>query len=546
VARGLLRPVKEKMLNILDPCKISVFVSLLRQYRAGVASFILVLLFCPLEAYSAQLTFSWQPSTDPDVAGYRLFCRRNGQGYDYSHPAWEGTGTTCVYEFDAAVDATYCYVVRAFDTAGNESTDSNEACWTAPAFVLESLSITGPASVREGDTASYVATATFSNGDTGKATNTAVWAVEPDAYGSISSGWLTTRAVPSHQIVTITASYTFGVVAKAAQKEVTIVDVATDDTDGDGLPDWWESKYGLDATSNSGPNGRDGDFDGDGWTNVEEYLNSTDPSDDASYPVTIEAGNVLADDNWQRLHLTETFQDPIVVAKLGTMNGADPAVVRISNINKPGFKVRVQEWDYLDGLHTKETVCYLVLERGSYILADGTRLEAGSFYTSSTSSFCNVSFNEVFDAVPVVVTSVSSFNGSDPVTGRIKEISKEGFKFRMQREQAKPQEHASELITYVAWEPSFGTVGGMTFEINKTDNTVTHDLQAILFDQSFTNTPVLLSNMQTYNGDNTANVRCDNVDLDGMHALINEEQSLDDETSHVSEVVGYMAFSIGD
>jgi hypothetical protein len=82
--------------------------------------------------------------------------------------------------------------------------------------------------------------------------------------------------------VTIAASYTFGLVTKEAQKQVTIVEVGTDDTDGDGLPDWWESAHGLDPTSASGINGRNGDFDHDGWTNIEEYVNSTDPADDTS------------------------------------------------------------------------------------------------------------------------------------------------------------------------------------------------------------------------------------------------------------------------
>jgi len=270
------------MFNMLDVYGIFVSPSFSRlRYVAGLFLIVILLLF-PQEAYSAQLTLSWQPSTDPDVAGYRLFSRQEVQSYDYNHPAWEGAVTTCTYEFDAVVNTTYCFVVRAFDTAGNESADSNEACWTAPAFVLQGLSITGPASVNEGGTASYTATATFSNGDTGVATNSAVWDVVPDSYATISNGQLTTWAVPSHQVVTIHASYTFGLVTKTAEKQVTIVEVGADDTDGDGLPDWWESAHGLDPTSASGINGRNGDFDGDGWSNIEEYVNSTDPADDTS------------------------------------------------------------------------------------------------------------------------------------------------------------------------------------------------------------------------------------------------------------------------
>ena len=47
------------------------------------------------------------------------------------------------------------------------------------------------------------------------------------------------------------------------------------DTDNDGMPDDWEKKHGLDA-NNADDNSSD--KDGDGYTNVEEYLNGTDPT----------------------------------------------------------------------------------------------------------------------------------------------------------------------------------------------------------------------------------------------------------------------------
>ena len=49
------------------------------------------------------------------------------------------------------------------------------------------------------------------------------------------------------------------------------------DSDGDGMPDDWETYYGLDPTQN---NAR-GDFDGTGYTNIEKYVNSIA---DGSYP----------------------------------------------------------------------------------------------------------------------------------------------------------------------------------------------------------------------------------------------------------------------
>lgn len=52
------------------------------------------------------------------------------------------------------------------------------------------------------------------------------------------------------------------------------------DSDDDGMPDDWETEFGLDANQ-----AEDNSFDkdGDGYTNVEEYLNGTDPTEFIDY-----------------------------------------------------------------------------------------------------------------------------------------------------------------------------------------------------------------------------------------------------------------------
>jgi hypothetical protein len=51
------------------------------------------------------------------------------------------------------------------------------------------------------------------------------------------------------------------------------------DTDGDGLPDYWENLYSLDPRN---PNDANLDSDGDGLTNLQEFQLGTDPRDPAS------------------------------------------------------------------------------------------------------------------------------------------------------------------------------------------------------------------------------------------------------------------------
>ena len=81
--------------------------------------------FFPTITSAAQVTLVWNENSEDDLAGYRIFCREDGQDYDYSTPAWEGTETTCTI-FDLNNDTNYSFVARAYNIDGNESGNSNE------------------------------------------------------------------------------------------------------------------------------------------------------------------------------------------------------------------------------------------------------------------------------------------------------------------------------------------------------------------------------------------------------------------------------------
>ncbi|MDY6837583.1 MAG: pre-peptidase C-terminal domain-containing protein [Thermodesulfobacteriota bacterium] len=256
-----------------------------------------------------------------------------------------------------------------------------------------------------------------------------------------------------------------------------------------------------------------------------------------------EIGDVHLPRDWERIPFGKAFSHPVVVAKSLSSRDEDVGMVRIRNVDDTGFEIRVQEWDYQDGVHSPETTGYIVMEQGAHTLPDGTRVEAGRFDTNRTSSFERVFFSQDFEVPPVVITAVCSDNEADAVTTRMRNISTTGFEVRMQEQQLNQREHAHETISYIAWEPSSGTIDGVAFEVNRTANKVRHNWHTIALGETYGKVPVFVADMQTTNGGDPANVRWNNKDAYGVDVKITEEQSKDSETFHCREVVGYMAFS---
>jgi len=91
---------------------------------------------------------------------------------------------------------------------------------------LTSLAITGPATVPESSTATYAASAAFSDGTTQNVTTGTTWS-ENSPSASIAGGVLTTAAVTSDQLVTVSGSFTSGGVTRTATLSVAIQNTPT-------------------------------------------------------------------------------------------------------------------------------------------------------------------------------------------------------------------------------------------------------------------------------------------------------------------------------
>jgi PKD repeat protein len=256
--------------------------------------------------------------------------------------------------------------------------------------------------------------------------------------------------------------------------------------------------------------------------------------------IPIEVGELTLNDQWLHVDFEQSFSDPVVIVGPLSGNGSDPANVRVRDVTGEGFDVRVQEWNYLDVFHCEETVNYLAIERGTYQLPNGAWIEADRLAISSDDGFFPMAFAAPFVDAPVVITAITTYNGTDAVTTRVRAIDPDAFDVKLQEQEASDGQHGLESIDYVAWEPSAGELEGLRFEAGRTANAVTQERHTIAYASAFNAPPMFLADMQTTDGGDTADLRCKSLTNVSVDVWVDEEQSKDGETDHTSEVVGYL------
>jgi PKD repeat protein len=287
------------------------------------------------------------------------------------------------------------------------------------------------------------------------------------------------------------------------------------------------------------------------WWAIREISSST-AAPTAAADLPLGAADIAVTREWQRVEFEHTFTDPVVVATSVSSNGGEPTTVRIHGVDQTGFWVRLQDWSYSDGAYISEPeteiLGYLVVERGTYQLPNGAWLEADEFPIVKGKTWHPGRFFAPFSTIPVVLSSVATYNDSSTVTPRLRRINATGFELMLQGAENNATAHGSEMIAYIASEGFCGALNGRQFLVGKTADEVTDTPTELWFSNQcadltngFTMSPTFLADMQTTDGPNTANLRWDNKGTHSARIWVDEEQSMDAETSHTTEVVGYLA-----
>lgn len=256
-----------------------------------------------------------------------------------------------------------------------------------------------------------------------------------------------------------------------------------------------------------------------------------------------ESATAYVSHGWQTIQLENRYSNPAVIAGPATRVGHDPATVRIRNVRSGSFEMRIEEWDYLDQLHAFESVNFLVVESGRHTLADGTEIYAQNGHTNS--EFRDIDFGQQFDNVPVVLAQTISQNDDAAVETRVRNVTQSGFEVKLQEQESRNRQRPFERVSFIAVEQGISNASGMAIEAFLTPERYSSDHRSIQFQRNYQNTPVVFTEMQTFNGTNPAALRRVNLNENAIRLFIEEERSKDAETGHSLEAIGYFAMRQG-
>lgn len=154
---------------------------------------------------------------------------------------------------------------------------------------------------------------------------------------------------------------------------------------------------------------------------------------------------------WFKRNLIRVYNNPVVFMQILTINELDPCHTRIRKVTGSSFEFQLEEWDYQDQAHAAESVAYVVLEQGVHQMADGTQLEAGTVQAKN-STWVNVAYTADFLAAPVALSHCQTYNGSQAVVTRQRNVARTGLDVKLQEEEGRDQKHNNEIIGYLAVE----------------------------------------------------------------------------------------------
>lgn len=326
--------------------------------------------------------------------------------------------------------------------------------------------------------------------------------------------------------------------------------------------------------------------------NLRQYINTlcvalilSFISANASATAFFETGEVqvtttLDNGGWVTVNLQKSYVNPVVIAGPVSHNNDNSLSTRISNVSGNSFDIGVQSpcesFNQYAGTTppaadtcpsapwTSETVQWIVIEQGTWVFPDGTKVEAYNHPTNTLRSKAGsgsardvISFSHTYATRPAIIHSVSSFNEADwvtssvwgPSTSRGSLPDATGFSLTLEGGEAE-NSHATEVIGWMAVEPVNGINNGNRYSAGVVSRTVDRhndECQVINIGASYTSTPNIIAKHNTMAGGDGSWVRLcgTEIGLTSFFVHMDEDQVTDVDRTGIEEAVSWFAFENG-
>ncbi|MEO0330794.1 MAG: T9SS type A sorting domain-containing protein, partial [Bacteroidota bacterium] len=159
---------------------------------------------------------------------------------------------------------------------------------------------------------------------------------------------------------------------------------------------------------------------------------------------------------------------------------------------------------------------------------------------SSRTYWQTVNLSETYTQ-PIVIVSPPTYNGSQPTTVRIRNISNSSFEVQLNEWDYLDGWHVTEELNYFVIEAGNHTLAGLQIEAGQL--TVDEKFTAQTFAQSFSSSPVVLVQCASDNEASAAAPRLRNVSTGSFDIRLQEEEAADD--LRLDESIHYVALASG-
>lgn len=278
--------------------------------------------------------------------------------------------------------------------------------------------------------------------------------------------------------------------------------------------------------------------------------------------------------------LTPNFNNTPVAFVLPTIDGGNPANVRIRNVTTSSFQAAPTEPHREDGPHIAMQSSSIAVDKGNYTLPDGTKFEVGSVSTTAqqfgtgnpgTSTWQQVTFNVPFAATPIVVASIQTMNNEAGEGGQlppavsslpfldvaIRNVTTTGFQVALERSEiADGSVTTPETIGYMAMEVATGsfvddnsnTVVYKAFSYNGVRGWSDGCIRGNFPGGAFSSTPIVMASKRSRNNPDGGWVRRCHISTSQIGIRIDEDRETEgDNERSVSvaqaESISVIAFS---